>query len=256
MARRLAEVSHEPTRNEGECTALLKLNLGLDERRETGNLSFETNNSTKFLHGIATSDHSPHVDLHQLLRGDAAHPGSVSRLHLSTSDNPDNKGSLVLNGLSLAEQESDFDSHFNSKVRPTLLSVVKAFTVDGAGGTINWEANGFSACLAYYLENFYTRVPFAQLERIGERTQTGSIAQPLLLKPQVEAFQAWYRSYRMDVDRCPTHRPITERYFMQLRAQGLPDGYERDLGDAFFSNEIYSVLRRNEREIMRWAQSA
>lgn len=255
MARRLAEVFYEPTRNQGDCSALLRLNLGLNEQREIGNLALHSFDR-KFLHGIETSDHSSHVDLHQLLRGDAAIPGKVNRLYYYNSDNLGSNGSLVLNGLSLEELESDCDRYFNSRVPPTLLSVVKAFTVDGAGGTINWKANGFSACLAYYLENFYIRVPFAQLERISERTQTGSVAQLDLLRPQLEALQAWYRSYLMNVSSCPTHRPITESYFLQLRAQGLPDGEESDLGNAFFSNYTYTTLKKNEQGIMKQARSA
>lgn len=235
--------------NQDGCSAHLRLNFGEEHQRENGSLAFESY-GTKFLHGIETSEHSPHVDLRQLLRGDEAVPGSVSRLCYN--------GALVVKGISFEELESDSDTYFNSIIKPPLVSVVKALTVDGVGGTINWRANNFSACLAYYLENFFIRVPFVELERITREVQNinRTVTERTLLRPQVEAFQAWYRNYLTEVATCPTHRPITEGYFMQLRAQGLPSGEERELGEAFFSDFTYEVLKSKEREIMWRAQSA
>lgn len=251
---RLVDLSLEPQRNEAECRAILRLDRGLDDVRQVGNLVLQ---NRRRLHGISSNPGQTVFDFQALQRGDDVRRTRHARLYVHNSDDLNSPSTLAVNGISLADLERDCDRFYNSKEPFRDSTIVKALTVDGVGGRMDWMSGRFSACMLYYLENGYIEVPGLALEKIQAVSRFTLDPRVNLLRPQVEDLRAWYRQlYERAVASCPTHRPITERYFRQLREHGFSTAEEEELGNAFFTDYTFRRLKSQEDEILRRNETA
>lgn len=257
MRKLLREVDWEPTRNEGECRAVLRLDTTPGDERIVGSLIQQ---HRRRMHRVGYSSQEALVIFFDPLRGDEPPSSTEARLYLHDTNNVSSPATLVVNGLSLADLERDADRFVLCGGTPFFnTTLLKALTVDGFGGQVNWtDGSTFSAAILYYLENIYARVPAAQLEKVGTTSRNGVFyEQADVLNPQVQDLNSWYDRYYMpQVLRCPTHRPFTETYFAQLREEGLPAGEEADIGEKFFTDYTYRRMKAMEDEILRYRRTA
>lgn len=245
-----------------ECNAVLRLNVGVDDVRIVGNLAHQ---NRSILHGIGARAHTK-IYFDAPTRGDKSIGSTKSTLFVTNSNDPNGNApsSLIMRGLSLKALEEDATRFFNSTdPKPKMSSLVSALTVDGRGGRFTYDENRFYACMLYYLENMYvaTLKPMVDritLDRIGIRQSSGFVPNhPSLMPAQRASFDEWLNQYYLPkAAASPTKRPVTDRYYQQLKEKGLPSGEERDIGENFFTDYIWRMLESKQREILRVAQSA
>lgn len=245
-----------------ECNAVLRLNVGLDDVRVMGNLAHQ--NRAAF-HGIEPETYTK-VHFDELVRGDNPMGTLRNTLFVTNSDDPEGNSpsSLVVRSLSLKTLEAEANRFFNSTdPKPEMSSLVSALTVDGRGGRFTYDRNRFYACMLYYLENMYAStlrpmVDRVTLDRIGVRQSSGFVPNhPSLMPAQRASFEDWLHGYYLPkVAVAPTKRPVTERYYQQLKEEGLSFGEERDIGEDFFTDYIWRLLESKQSEILRVARSA
>lgn len=245
-----------------ECNAILRLNVGMDNVRAMGNLALQ---NRAIFHGIRSESHT-RFQFEKLIRGDHPKGNTGSTLFVTNSNDPNGNApsSLIVRGLSLKALDKEADRFFNSTdPKPELCSLVSALTVDGQGGRFTYDENRFSACMLYYLENMYAAtlrpmVDRVTLDRIGIRQSSGFVPNRTDLMPAQRAcFEEWlHRYYLPKAAISPTKRPVTERYYWQLKEDGLPPGEERAIGENFFADYIWRMLEAKQTEILKVARSA
>lgn len=240
----------------GEARASIRLyGLGEEKIRMQGRLSSDP--LLRRLHEIrADYNFGPSsVSIRHVLRGDkpiADH--SVRIFHWS--EDVQEASAVFIPGLNPLELDADADEYYNQRVpRPFVpLTIVKALTVDGAGGSLDLESDFPNPCLWYYVENEFVCSPeTVNLERIKIRKPNGNerILEDNFLWVQRENLANWFlHVYGTDRMNAPTRRPITENYYAQIRASAL-NPVEKDLlGVQVFGERIFEALEARRKQIL------
>lgn len=162
---------------------------------------------------------------------------------------------IVFPGLSLQPVMQEESTHLRNKGsdRWTPGVCVKAITVDGKGGTIDWTEIGgrpVKPCLWFFIENGCIRTPtrmrLLQLTGVNRRKGIGRINAWNLSSRAVATqrlnINQWFQVYKAWAENSPLQRPMTERYFYQLRQTDRPQNLKDDEGERFFGPHLYARL--------------
>lgn len=181
----------------------------------------------------------------EINRGDQPIQNATARLFWGTSENPEGPYRILIPGLSinrLDPKNSSYDADL----------IIKALTIDGSGGTLDWTTEGIPLpCLWYYIENFFVKTPdhiaLSQFKGVrGRRSEQGFsewILPDVFGTTHTGQLQEWFATnYRPKKDTCPTHRPITEEYLSQLQGTRLSPSQKKAKGELFFGRKNYHDL--------------
>lgn len=192
-------------------------------------------------------------------RGDDPVKEDSYRLFFGSGDNPDGTTRLLINGFSIAELDADCDAQFNKRSgywRPG--AVVKALTIDGRGGEMDWEQGLQQPCAWYFIENIFAKPPTdVRIDHFkgsrGKRNDPHRAEWTLPLGFQRAAqqnFDHWFRKiYLPRAQNSVTKRPITEEYFAQLQRSRLDRTKRAEAGEKFFGETNYELLYKQRRKI-------
>lgn len=239
----------------GEGRALIRLyGLGAEKIRAMGRLS---DSSLANVHGL-NSDHTfgpSSVSIRHTLRGDsplAEHSVRIFRW----SDEIPNSSALYLPGIDVLEMERESDGHFNrtNPQRFTPMSIVRAMSVDGMGGTLQFSDELPRACPWYYLENEFICAPDAiELESVKihkPNHQQAPLENPLF-GVQRENVANWFNGlYNPERRAAPSRRPITENYYYQFKRARMESTAKDQQARAFFGSTVYDRLEVQKKHIM------
>lgn len=240
----------------GEARASIRLyGLGEEKIRMQGRLS-----SAPFLRR-----------LHEIRADDTFGPSSTSIRHVLRGDNPiadhsvrifrwsedvQRTSALFVPGVNPLELDADTDEYYNQRAPRSFapLTIVKALTVDGAGGSLDLESDFPNPCLWYYVENEFVCSPEAvDLERIKIRKPNGNerMLEDNFMWVQRENLANWFlHVYGADRMNAPTRRPITENYYAQIRTSRL-NAIEKDLlGVQMFGERIFEALEARRKQVL------
>lgn len=239
----------------GEGRALVRLyGLGEQKIRAVGRLS---DSPLAKVHGLS-SDRSfgpSSVSIRHTLRGDsplAEHSVRIFRW----SDEIPNSSALYLPGIDVLKMEMESDGHFNrtNPQRFTPMSIVRAMSFDGMGGTLQFGNKLPRACPWYYLENEFICAPDAiTLESVGVR-QPNHNQIPLestLFGIQRKNVADWFNGlYTPERRAAPSRRPITENYYYQFKRAQMESTVKDQQARAFFGSIVYDCLELKKQQIM------
>lgn len=249
-----------PTREESRpdrsvdlpCSAVIRL-IGLthEEIRRDGNLAQQQDESVHATHDIEKFQDPPHVRLNHPLRGDHQVDRSDATIFIHDTDKPDTNACIAIHGISGRSLRSDSTSKATSTTRRP-LTIVQALTVDGNGGQFENNEGGIRACIWYYLENIFGKIPsddsFLQKITIDEPISKLVVGVPFAV--QTFNFQEWFNSYRERAITSPLHRPITEQYYRQLMAMDLNEQEKKELGILLFGEVTWRMLKSRKKAIL------
>lgn len=247
------QVFHSDT---GEARASIRLyGLGEEKIRMQGRLSSDP--FLRRLHEIRTDDNlgPSSVSIRHVLRGDVPVADHSVRI-FHWSEDVQRTSALFVPGMNPLELEADADEYYNQRVpRPFApLTMVKALTVDGVGGSLDLESDFPSPCLWYYIENEFVCSPEAvDLERIKTRKPNGNerMLEDSSTWIQRENLANWFlQVYGTDRMNAPTRRPITENYYAQIRASALSPVEKDLLGVQMFGERIFEVLEARRKQVL------
>ncbi len=247
------QVFHSDT---GEARASIRLyGLGEENIRVQGRLSSTA--PLRRLHEISTDNSlgPSSLSIRHVLRGDGPVADHSVRI-FRWSEDIQGTSALFVPGLNPLNLEADADEYYNQKVpRPFVpLTIVKALTVDGAGGSLDLESAFPRPCFWYYVENEFVCNPQAvDLERIKIRRPNGNerMLEDNVLRIQRENLTNWFlQVYGTDRMNAPTRRPITENYYAQIKASTLTRVEKNSLGVQIFGERIFEVLEARRNQIL------
>lgn len=240
----------------GEARAAIRLyGLGVEKVRQQGRIS---SSALAALHEIHT-DHSTgpsSVSIRNILRGDEPIADHSVRIFRWSEDIQDSS-SLFLPGINPLALYADADGYYNRDLTGVFepMTMVKALTVNGAGGTLDLAKAVFpKPCFWYYVENEFVCAPSSlTLERVKIRKPNGTdqILENAFLRVQRENLMNWFlQIYQQDKATAPTRRPITENYYSQIKESDLGSADKEDLGLAMFGEHIYGALEARKNIIL------
>lgn len=238
--------------------ALLVMDLDLknDSVRVVGNIANDTR--ARALHQLRMDEDSLNVQRYQ--RGD--HPVVDHSLRLfNRPEEPHRRLSVLVPGLSISELRQDVtqaDIVHNKRDPRTLPStLVRALTINGKGGELDWRNGAPAPCAWFFVENYLAKNPqtadiYSLKGRRGRR-EYGNYKEWYLpaefRESQADLFNRWLVTHNSSASQYPTHRPITERYYLQLQRAGLDGSSKDDLGKQFFGTYTYQLLEGRRRQI-------
>ena len=234
------------------CTAVIRLRTTDQEHFTCGNIADRARRELEWRRRHRLDFDGSKVDYSNLLRGDAGSKNTRGALYVVSGNDliGQTECTAIIPRLSSPAISSEGDI-FNNATDPFRdpYTVVKALTVNGLGGTVDFRREEFSASLLYYIENMFGRKFTPVLEKLTAKETTLPIG---ALSPQQAHLDHWLRTtYLPARDTAPSGRPVTEEYFRQLRVMGLPRGEEVDIGRAFFTEWVWDLLVKNAEQILR-----
>lgn len=239
----------------GEGRALVRLHgLGEEKIRAIGRIS---DSSLANAHGLS-SDRGfgpSSVSIRHTLRGDSPLAEHSVRIFRWSEDVPQSSA-LYLPGIDVLGMERDSDKYFNRKgsLVFTPMSIVRAMTVDGMGGRLQFGDKLPPACPWYYIENEFICAPDA-IElgsvRVHKPNQQYVPLDTGLFAIQRENVANWFNGlYDPERRTAPARRPITENYYYQFKRAQMESTAKDQQARAFFGSIVYDRLELQKKHIM------